>query len=681
MPDLLLAALEYLDAGLPVMPVDDVSKKPLVAWKGLQTAMPTPEDWDVWFIQFPGAQLGLITGALAGIVVVEGDSPEAVEWIEAYLPYTPRRCRTRRGVHFYYRHPGWHVHNSAGKLAAHVDVRGDGGYVKVPPSANYTWDLDPSGADWADLPVFAMPVGVAEPGVIDLTHARLPEPRVPVNVSEGGRDNSLTRTAGSLARAGLDLQEILDVLGAVNRTYFPPVTDADLVRIAQSIHGAELRRRGPQQEPEPMRFRLRPAIELMNLPPVEWLIDGRLTRGGFSCVFGAPGSGKTFLALDMGLCVATGEHWDICTVVQGDVVYVAAEGSGGIGQRLRAWCDHRTAEPPTRFFGVTESVNLLEQSEVTQFILAIKSQSERPELVMVDTLAMCIPGGDENSSLDVGLAIACVKRIQRETGAHVMLIHHSSKGDPLKERGSGSLKAAVDTMIAVQDEGGVRTVICAKQKDAGPFGETKWALNPVGESCVLVLADQDLSQGIDLSGAKVAGAQKAEGPNRELNPNETRILEVIQAHPEGLAKSEVAKISDVNRTTCNSAVDRFVNWGLLAFSEETKRYTAIEKMLTTPDDDGSSSNRRQPSSAVVNLDDGSVVSPSSSVVSEEFESLKGALCDLSSLTMASVVKPSSSVVKVDDAHPGQGCPPSLPPPLGGVGREGAPGETGSGFGD
>lgn len=694
---MLNAALEYLDAGLPVIPVDDVTKKPLVRWKAAQSTLPALEDWEVWSLQFPRAHLGLVTGALAGVVVVEGDTEEAVRWIEAHFPYTPRRVISRRGVHFYFRHPGWHVHNSASSLYPHVDVKGDGGYVKLPPSSNYSWDLDP-GADWMDLPVFAYPVGIAEPGVIDLTSAKLPEPRVPVGVSEGGRDNSLARFAGILARAGMDLQEILDGLVEVNRTYNPPVSEADLLRIANSIHGAEQRRRAAQsaqvgtasvfsttfevekQEVAPIipeagqpRFRLRPALELMNLPPVEWLIDGRLTRGGFSCVFGAPGSGKTFLALSMGLSVATGIHFVSSPVIPGDVVYVAAEGSAGIGQRLGAWCEFNEAAPPERFFGITEVVNLLDQNEVTQFILSIRAQSEQPELVMIDTLALCIPGGDENSSLDVGLAINCVKRIQRETGAHVMLIHHSAKGDPLKERGSGSLKAAVDTMVAVQqDEAtGLRTVICAKQKDAEPFDQSSWELRPTGRSCVMTLAGQALTNGIDLTGVALPG-QGGDGSRagKPLTPIQTQILTAIARHADGVTRSEIEKEVDFKRGTVHDTVIRLFNLGYLLHDEATKRYSASSLVAgALPAFDTGSTPANSGNFAGVT----EIATPANSG-SETYSEPNAAPSLVAGVPVNECNNTPANHSGIAGALPVPGCPPPPTTPLkGGVGRVGAPG--------
>ncbi len=244
-PPLLIAVLELLDAGMSLMPIDPDSKMPLVPWKPFQENAPSADDWEVWASKWPSAHVGLITGAISQVVVIEGDSEEAVTWILANFPHTPRCCRTKRGMHFYYRHPGGRVRNSAGQLHQGVDVRGDGGYVKVPPSAGYAWELDSD--DWTDLPMWP---GTAK--VIDLTTARVRGPKIPLRVSKGNRDQELARFAGTLAKSpSISLQEIVDALAVVNDGFNPPLEERDVIRIANSIYATEQAKHSPQAIPGP----------------------------------------------------------------------------------------------------------------------------------------------------------------------------------------------------------------------------------------------------------------------------------------------------------------------------------------------------------------------------------------------------------------------------------------------
>jgi AAA domain len=84
-------------------------------------------------------------------------------------------------------------------------------------------------------------------------------------------------------------------------------------------------------------YRLLTDIEIENLPPPEWLIDALIPRNALVVLYGEPGIGKTFLALDWAMSVAAGRTWLGRTVQQGHVLYLAFEGSAGFGPRLRAW--------------------------------------------------------------------------------------------------------------------------------------------------------------------------------------------------------------------------------------------------------------------------------------------------------------------------------------------------------
>jgi hypothetical protein len=85
-------------------------------------------------------------------------------------------------------------------------------------------------------------------------------------------------------------------------------------------------------------FQLLTAQELMSMPPLRWLVDHHLPAGGFAVLYGPPGGGKSFVALDLAMSVATGTDWlGVERVDPGVVVYVAAEGSAGLAKRVGAW--------------------------------------------------------------------------------------------------------------------------------------------------------------------------------------------------------------------------------------------------------------------------------------------------------------------------------------------------------
>ncbi|HSH81237.1 MAG TPA: AAA family ATPase, partial [Herpetosiphonaceae bacterium] len=168
-----------------------------------------------------------------------------------------------------------------------------------------------------------------------------------------------------------------------------------------------------------------------------------------------------------------------------NVIYVAAEGASGYAARKNAWCHHHNVPTGGLHFWL-EPVNMLDPAAVAGFIGEIAHIG--PALIVVDTLARCMVGGDENSAKDMGLFIDACDRVRIATGATVLTVHHTGKGGDY--RGSSAFKGAMDTMIELKNDDGLITVSCAKAKDTTHFASRYLRMVQVGESCVLVPAGQ-----------------------------------------------------------------------------------------------------------------------------------------------------------------------------------------------
>lgn len=227
------------------------------------------------------------------------------------------------------------------------------------------------------------------------------------------------------------------------------------------------------------RFRLLTIPEVLERPPQQYLVRGILGRGELVMLFGPPASGKTFIIISVALSVAAGVKWHGHDVHAGLVVYVAAEGAAGLGLRLKAWIEFNKSERDLRMRVVEQPVQFMQEEDVDGFIEALKELSDRPVLVVIDTLARCIDGGDENTARDMGVLISGCDRIRLATGASVVLVHHSGKNSD-SERGSSALRGAVHTALAVSrsKDGGV-SLSCVKQKDGVGFENLAFDLQVV----------------------------------------------------------------------------------------------------------------------------------------------------------------------------------------------------------
>lgn len=255
---------------------------------------------------------------------------------------------------------------------------------------------------------------------------------------------------------------------------------------------------GPQEEtPGPVsKFRPIPADQVKDLPPVSWLVKGEIPKHGQTLLYGPTGGGKSFVALDYAFQIAK----------TGPVVYVAAEGAAGYAARVLAWQKHNHGQDLGQLYFVDRAVNLLDANEVDAFTVAISDL--RACLVIFDTLARCMIGGDENTARDMGIAIENSDRVKRAlgpAGGAVIIVHHSTKAGNA-ERGSGALKGASDQVIRLDSEDGLLTLSCEKSKDATAFDPRSLRLLPVETgrktedggpetSCVMIPADKVIMRG------------------------------------------------------------------------------------------------------------------------------------------------------------------------------------------
>lgn len=136
--DRLRAALGYAARGRPVFPCRTGGKEPLTP-RGHLDATTDPRRIIAWWNRWPDANIGVPTGERSGLLAVDVDQPAGLDALErerGRLPATRTHSTGSGGTHYLYRYPdGPEIRNSAGKLAPGLDVRGEGGYVIVPPSA------------------------------------------------------------------------------------------------------------------------------------------------------------------------------------------------------------------------------------------------------------------------------------------------------------------------------------------------------------------------------------------------------------------------------------------------------------------------------------------------------------------------------------------------------------------
>jgi hypothetical protein len=230
---------------------------------------------------------------------------------------------------------------------------------------------------------------------------------------------------------------------------------------------------------------------IVNLPEPVMLVPGRVPSRALVALVGDSSIGKTFVALGFALSVASRSTWLGAPIAKaGRAVYVAAEGAPAA--RIGAWKLAHGFDLDTSL-GLhvwSGAIQLLEHAEVTRFIAAVRPL--QPVMVVFDTLARCLVGGDENSAKDMGLAVAALDRVRIELDTTVVVLHHTNRAGT-GERGSGALRGACDAMLTLTKADDLLQLSCTKQKDAEPFEPIDLRIVPAypgAASCIVRLASE-----------------------------------------------------------------------------------------------------------------------------------------------------------------------------------------------
>jgi hypothetical protein len=501
-----------------------------------------------WMERWPNANIGLATGPRSGVWVLDIDvRHEAGKAVKAgdvllhtisdgrELPETPLSVTgAGGGSHhlFFAWDEGAPIRNKANEG---LDVRGDGGYVVLPPSNHisggvYQWDVTPE--DVAPEPAPRWLIEKLNEGNLPGGESPAPttawEPipskpsanagvKLPVDDSGSSGPVPMIPIGNTALVAALEPARVLEIQQALAHVD-PDLGYQDWVAIAMGLHDethgsdeglalfSEWSTRGAKSKgdaeclkkwksfhvsasrssktistlfkkawtnptyvatqhargvfaPPPEQLISLAGVEktqdmeilspsqVMDLRPLPSLIDRVLAQGELAMVYGAPGTGKSFVVLSMAIAVATGSPWFDIPTKPGVVLYGALEGLVGMRGRLLAAMGTDPAVLDGRLW-FTEGIRLNDAARLGWIRAEIEKMPEPPALIVVDTLSRAIPGIDENTAKEVTPIIEACRALQRDYGSAVLLVHHTRK-DGTSERGSTVIAGAADRKLKV----------------------------------------------------------------------------------------------------------------------------------------------------------------------------------------------------------------------------------------
>jgi len=239
------AALTYAERGFSVIPIRS-DKKPFIKWEHYQTTKATQEEIILWFTKWPSAMIGIVTGEISGVLVIDCDNEEAYQRIQELLPegFLTAIAKTPRGYHIYLVYPaGQQIGNAAGIIPG-VDVRGQGGYIIGPPSVNA------EGKAYAWLPGLSIDDVALAPLPCELTRALFNNN---INKYYRGHDDTLT-TSADFFTAGRRDEDVFSLANALVKSKLSEKYIRQVVEIVASNCN-------PPFSSEEARLKIQSAIE------------------------------------------------------------------------------------------------------------------------------------------------------------------------------------------------------------------------------------------------------------------------------------------------------------------------------------------------------------------------------------------------------------------------------------
>ena len=225
-----------------------------------------------------------------------------------------------------------------------------------------------------------------------------------------------------------------------------------------------------------------------------WLIDDIIPLNSMSILYGQPGCGKTFMALDMCLHMAHSSSWKGQSINnKGIIIYCIGEGINGICNRIKTWHSYYEKKCVAPFILIPiETISFSDRDNIDKMIKTLDNIREKYQLpismIVIDTLSKASVGYDENSSKDMGEFLYQFDIIKKYFETSIMFIHHSGKNYK-GMRGSSYLMGTVDTIIGITNSNNNLRCNIEKQKD-GCGSEFSLKLCKYEKS--LVIKDRDI---------------------------------------------------------------------------------------------------------------------------------------------------------------------------------------------
>lgn len=419
----LRAAKRYLSLGWSVIPLKPNSKEPLIPWQEFQKRLPTEQELMKWF-QEEKNNIGIVTGEISGLSVVDVDGllPDLLNGI-----HSPITVKTRRGSHLYFVYGG--ENNSVSKIAEHVDVRGEGGFIVAPPSIidSHTYRFVNPYFRIDSLPRFPSDL---LPKKEEIVQGRLGKPEGWVaealkGMQIGNIDNTLVSVLGSLRRNGYSEQDAYmfihphaDRAGAT-----PGHLEEKIAHVWKSYENKR-----SISVPSGISRNVTDFLSLES--KVEWLVPEVFSKQSLGFLVGLPECGKTWAAMDLAIELSRGGYWlGRIKTNKAKVLFIDQERAISETQRrFKALLAEKglTKEEISAMLYIDVSSHRKMDLDNSYQSFRNELMEIKPDVIIVDSF-VTFHTKDENSRMEVQKVLDRIKALREEFGCATLFVNHESK--------------------------------------------------------------------------------------------------------------------------------------------------------------------------------------------------------------------------------------------------------------
>lgn len=569
------AALHYLRKyNYSVFPVSlsydgedkEVRKKPRIKWSQYQEEHPTEQQISMWWQLHANAGIGIVTGKINNLFVLDIDKEIGEDFVEDKLEDWPDPPKVRTGSggsHIYFKYPSNRDVTVGARIGGNLEGKGldfrcDGGFVVAPPSPypspegkKYQWETTLEEGKLVKPPEWLLKAieenGTGKAGQVDFKS-------ILDGVEEGARNTSAAKVIGSLLKRFNESQWDLawQTLKTWNRNRNdPPLEKEELRSVFENIVKKEKSNHTELEE-----ISITNGVTLMNTnyEKEEIISNGILAPGQLALLIGPPKTGKTLLALDMLLAIANNKavSWlDFPIDEHCNSLFLSGEGGGLLLQeRLKKRSVEDRTMKNVNFWWPKdrEKIKFNKGEHIAEIVKAVNKTKSK--ILFVDPFIK-FHELDENSTQDMASIMDALWDIREQTGAAVVMVHHTRKGG-LESR-DGSLQETRGSSVST---GEVDTgLILSRRKGHNKMDldfELRWAEEPKTHELKL---EQDLK-------FSVVSQYRRGGDNKKIKAEKRKVEEILHKYnEEWLTVKEISNELDVkmSKSTVRKKLNNLVD--------------------------------------------------------------------------------------------------------------------------